>query len=121
MTDTAEQVKVGTVYVIQTNMQHEYWPAEAFGTLRHCLPSRADMEMRKMVPRLREALIGFDAKTDYVLLSGAPIACAVAFAILHEKLDRFNVLRWSVPAQDYLVAVVDLMATNGNDHEEIEP
>lgn len=97
------------VFVCQDNPQHAFWPAERFGKLKHCLPARGDFNVRNMVPRLRAALVDFNAETDFLLLSGAPLACGVAFAILHERFDSFRVLRWSVPAQDYNVNLVNLM------------
>lgn len=116
-TDIAEKQKPtdvtqSVVFIVQDNPQHAFWPAEKFGKLRHCLPARGDYIVEAMIPRLRAALLDFNADTDYLLLSGAPLACSVAFAILHEKCDRFRVLRWSVPAQDYSPVTVDLMIAN---------
>lgn len=99
------------VFIVQDNPSHAFWPAEKHGKLQHCLPSRGDYMVDSMVVRLRQALLPFDPNKDYLLLSGAPLACAVAFAILHERFDKWRVLRWSVPAQDYSVAMVDLMVT----------
>lgn len=108
----------GSVYIIQDNPQHAFWPAEKFGKLKHCLPSRGDFNISTMVPRLRESLRNFDPATDYVLLSGAPLACGIAFALLHERHDLFRILRWSVPAQDYTSATVDLMLSDSQLIEE---
>lgn len=102
---------LSVVYIVQDNPQHAFWPAEKYGKTRHCLPARGDYNVDAMTIRLREAFRDFDAQTDYVLLSGAPIACAIAFAILHERFDQFQVLRWSVPAQDYNAVTVNLMAS----------
>lgn len=106
------------VFIIQDNPQHAFWPAERFGELQHCLPPRADFNVDTMVPRLREALRDFDASTDYLLLSGAPLSCGVAFALVHERSDRFTVLRWSSQAQNYVVESIDMLSNKNGDSDE---
>ena len=120
--DTQPKVRGPIVHICQDNPNHAFWPAERFGTLRHCLPFRGDNKMEYMIPRLRTALLDFDATQDFLLLSGAPLACGVAFAILHERFDAFTVLRWSVPVQDYVVTPINLLQSalpNGDsDYEQ---
>jgi hypothetical protein len=105
-------------YIVQDNPQHAFWPAERFGELQHCLPPRADFNVDTMVPRLRAALREFDADNDYLLLSGAPLSCGVAFALVHERYDQFTVLRWSSQAQDYVVESIDMLSTKSGDNDE---
>ena len=98
------------VYIAQDSPTHSYWPAEKFGTLRHCLPPRADSNngLSRVPALLRRALKDFQ-QDDYLLISGAPLSCAIALAILHEKYDRINVLRWSAQNQAYDSCLLDLM------------
>jgi hypothetical protein len=49
----------------------------------------------RLVDGIRRKLASFDPATDYVVPSGSPLVTAVVFAILHEKTNKFNVLRWS--------------------------
>jgi hypothetical protein len=98
------------VYIVQDNPKHAFWPAQEYGELRYCLTTMGDYYYEQVTPRLRTKLRDFDADNDYLCFSGAPLACAIALAILHERFDRVQVLRWSNQKQEYEKLVVDLMA-----------
>ena len=49
----------------------------------------------RLVDTIRHKLAGFDYDNDYIVPSGSPLVTAIVFSILHEKTDKFNVLRWS--------------------------
>jgi hypothetical protein len=106
------------VYIVQDNPLHSYWPAEKFGTLKHCLSRTEDYVLNRGIVRLRAALLNFNPDTDYLLLSGSPLMTGVACAILHERADKIRVLRWSAQDQNYWPDEVDFTATswiNGDD------
>lgn len=98
------------VYVTHESLNFDYTPAEVYGdidfltatdlSVHHNSPSN-----RTTVDGIRKKLEGF-TQDDYLLPSGSPIITGLAMAILHERFEKINVLKWSKMYQNYSSMVV---------------
>lgn len=90
----------GRVFVTQENTNLNYQPAEVYGEVlfltRHDVsPIKGSLTNEALVAEVRSKLASFDSYLDYIVPTGSPAVAAIAFALLRERTDRFNLLRWS--------------------------
>ena len=86
-------------------------PAREFGEVVRLLPyGNIPNDPGRVRPQLREALRAFDFRTDYLLLLGDPVACAMAVHILGEFQDTpdetIKALKWDKRSGAYQPYVI---------------
>jgi hypothetical protein len=96
------------VFVTQENSQLNYGPAEQFGEIHFLTrdevsPVPNSLTNAALLDELTRKLHSFDFDTDYVVPSGSPVVCGLAFLILGRMAEvagfhtarQLRVLRWS--------------------------
>lgn len=105
------------VFITQENPNLNYLPAEQFGEVvfltRHDFSLvRNSLNNDALLNEIRHNLRDFDAKNDYVVISGSPIVAGVAFMILREKTEEMNILRWSNRDHLYQHLIISIKPIN---------
>jgi hypothetical protein len=94
---------VGTVYVIQEQPRHNLAPAMEYGTIVTLLPpGDANFSVQSTLDELRAGLKDFDSESDWLLLTGDPIAIGLATMVVSEESWRLNFLKWDKQERRYL-------------------
>lgn len=98
------------VFVTQENSQLNYTPAEQFGEVQFLTrdevsPVPGSLTNAAVMEELTRKLEGFDFDRDYLVPSGSPVICGMAFLALgarmrdldsfQPQLHKLRVLRWS--------------------------
>ena len=101
------------VYVTHEVTIANYGPAERYGDVVFLSASEISnvansLHNRKLIAMIRERLREYNADTDYVAPSGSPIITGIVFAILHERFDTINVLKWNARDGQYTEIRLDL-------------
>ena len=98
------------VFITHESLNFNYTQAEKFGEI--CFLTGSDLSVHENSPsnrtitnRIRKILIDF-TETDYLLPSGSPLITGLAMAILHERFNRIQVLKWSNQSHTYTPMVV---------------
>ena len=101
------------VFITQEVPTANYTTAENFGRVEVLTASelshiRNSAHNRKLVGLLRERLADFNPSIDFIAPRGSPIITGIVFAILHEKSDEFNVLKWNSRDRMYVPIYVNI-------------
>lgn len=101
------------VFITQEVPTANYTTAENFGRVEVLTASelshiRNSTHNRKLVSVLREKLADFNTNIDFIAPSGSPIITGIVFAILHEKADSFNVLKWNARDRMYIPLFINI-------------
>jgi hypothetical protein len=104
------------VFVTQEVKTANYSPAEGFGEVVFITASelshlRNSAHNRKLVALIRERLRNFNPQLDFVAPSGSPIITGLVFAVLRERTDTFQVLKWNARDQMYVPLYIDIEET----------
>lgn len=99
------------VYVIQDNGKLNLSDAKRFGELvplieRDAFPDDADERMGAIYNIMISKLAHFDADNDYILLTGAPEAIAMAFFILGYRETGIQALKWDRENRGYYIVPI---------------
>lgn len=101
------------VFITQENPNLNYLPAEAFGeivfmTRGDLSPVRNSLNNEALIEELRGKVREFNAREDFIVISGSPVVAAVTFMLLRDRADTVNVLRWSNRDRVYQHLVISL-------------
>lgn len=104
------------VYITQEVQTANYGPAEGFGEVTFITASelshlRNSAHNRKLIALIREKLRDFHPNVDFIAPSGSPIITGLVFAVLREKTERFQVLKWNARDQMYVPLFIDIEET----------
>lgn len=104
------------VFVTQEVRTANYEPAERYGEVVFITASelshvRGSQHNKKLVALIRERIADFHPKTDFVAPSGSPIITGIVFAVLREKTEHFQVLKWNARDQMYVPLYIDIEET----------
>ena len=98
-----------TVYVTQELKGRDLSGALSFGELEVLVRANVavtDESVDGIIDKMYDALEGFKAKEDYLLLSGDPVIIGIAFMVLSYYTltdeDPFRVLRWDRIEERYV-------------------
>jgi hypothetical protein len=109
-----------TVYIVQEMRGRDISDAASFGDLEICIPAK-DQSVYSTQPFLRilsRKLSKFSDK-DFLLLSGDPVAIALAGAVAsRSNMGKMKMLKWDRLENTYYPLAVDL--NNGLYTEEIK-
>lgn len=117
--DLIIQVDRGTVmqsprvFITQEVPTANYSTAEDFGRVEVLTASelshiRNSAHNRRLVALLRDRLSDFNPSCDFIAPSGSPIITGLVFAILHEKINAFNVLKWNARDRMYVPLFINI-------------
>lgn len=112
----------GIVYIVQRNNNLDYKDAERFGRAsilyeRDAFPDNADERTEQMTYIARSKLREFNPDTDYLLLSGDPIAISIVVLVLGEKHNNIPVLKWDKENRAYFPVYLNPKQHNFNKKE----
>ncbi len=105
-----------TVFVIQEIPGRDLSDASVFGDLKLLIPAKeqAGFSSQPTVRRMLSSLSKFTDE-DYLLLSGDPVAIAIAASLAAKyNMGRFNMLKWDRIEKRYFPLKVDLNHRKGN-------
>ena len=98
------------VFITHESLNFNYLPAERFGDIEFLTAN--DLSVHDSSPtnqitveQIRRGTRDF-CPDDYLLPSGSPIVTGIAMAVLHERFDKINVLKWSNHTKEYTPMVV---------------
>jgi hypothetical protein len=98
----------GRVWVVQDHGNHDLTPAEEFGELVRVLPPRATPFEAGVILAVRAVLARFDARRDWLLLSGNPVLLSVAAITVAARTGKLRALQWDRIQRKYLKVEVDV-------------
>lgn len=94
------------VFIIQDNSRLDFKKARKFGEIvpvigQDVFPDNADTRVKKMKGVAKGILSRFNASTDYVLLTGDPVAIAVVTSVLFMRSQYATFLKWDKESKAY--------------------
>jgi hypothetical protein len=101
---------VPKVYVVQEMFNHDISPAMKFGEVEVLLPHNTQIAFSTApaVRRLKSKLRGF-SDSDYILLTGDPVAIGLACAIASfYNSGRYTALKWDRREHLYIPVKIDV-------------
>lgn len=111
MINIREESLVPKVYVIQEQRNHNISPALKYGEIKVILPpGDMNFSVNDTLARIERELTTFNYKEDYLLLTGDPIAIALAGWVLCDLLgfnDHIRFLKWDRHTTSYLPITVE--------------
>lgn len=91
------------VYVIQEQPRHNLAPAMDFGQIITLLPpGDANFSVQSTLEELKDGLSEFDNDSDWLLLTGDPIAIGLATMLVSQVGHEIGFLKWDKQERRYL-------------------
>jgi hypothetical protein len=97
-----EKIKEGVVFIVQDTGTYNFSPAYRWG-VPHVLtedvyPSFSEQGQRQWGLKVMAELQSFDPETDFLLLTGDPIAIGRVFHMVATRFEKFRCLKWDKKA-----------------------
>lgn len=91
------------VYVVN-DMNHDFEKATRYGEITFVTEGKVPIFKTEVVKKMmKETLTNFDPETDYLLLSGPTILCAIAVLMLSTHNAPIKTIIFDAKEQDYTV------------------
>jgi len=100
-----------TVFIVQEIPGRDLSAASEFGDLKILVRAKDQIneDSKEVTEHISKMLWHFDSDVDYLLLSGDPVAIAIACSIASDETNGvYQVLKWDRLKEKYYPVIIDI-------------